>query len=433
MNHQANADLHTYMNALAEKGYFNGSILVAHQGHILLKQGYGFANVEHQIKNTPSTRFKIGSITKGFTAMAIFLLQEQGKLDINDCVSHYIENYPNGDQITLYHLLTNTSGIPDFVGFSDYWTRTMRLPSSVDRIITSFKNQPLHFEPGEQYEYSTSNYMLLTKIIEIVSDQSYPSFLKEHILRPLNMNHTGVDDGRNIVSNMASGYSVWENIIHTEFVDMSIPSGGYGMYSTVEDLYLWDRALYSEKLVSKESIKTMFTPNLANYGCGWAVQEAGNMGRLACHFGDINGFTNDFLRYIDRDITVIVLSNFSFTPVMNISRTLAKIVLGEKVPVPPSLSPLQGLDCSKDLPGVYKLENGQEIKITEKQGELYITVPKMYGALYKFKLIPYHASEADIKFYTEFVDERVNVDLIKRGIQYIDDNGQVYHGIKNDL
>lgn len=429
-----NNQLKEYISFLKKRGYFNGSMLIARQGEILVNEGFGLANVEHRVKNTPATRFRVGSITKAFTAMSIFILQEKGFLHSDDPMNKYIKDFPGTENVTLYHLLTNTSGIPDFIVFPDYWERMMRLPSSLDQIIQSIKEKDLRFTPGSRFEYSTSNFMLLTKIIEVVSGQKYEEFLAENILFPIDMYNTGIDDGRKIVPNLANGYSVWEDYIHTEFVDMSIPSGGYGMYSTVEDLFKWDQALYTEKLVKQETLDKIFTPYLQDYGCGWAVQQ-NKHGRLACHFGDINGFTNDFLRYMDQKVTVIVLSNLGITPVMHLSRTLAGIVLGEPVEIPPLPDPLGEVSYPDQIMGTYLAEE-KEFEITVKNGSLFITVPKMYGALYKYKLIPYSRTEDQLACYTEFVDETLTFYFGNDGgvkAMYRDCNGKIYHAEKREV
>jgi CubicO group peptidase (beta-lactamase class C family) len=262
----------------------------------------------------------------------------------------------------------------------------MRLPSTLDQTIDLFKNLPLEFTPGERFSYCTSSYILLTKIIELLSKQSYASFLNQYIFNPLKMNDTGVDNGRTIVNNLASGYSVWKEIIHTEHVDMSIPVGGYGLYSTVEDLYRWDQALYTNKLVSYKSLQSIFTPYQGNYGYGWAIQQMkiGDSNHTCIsHYGDINGFCGNIFRFVNDNLTVIVLSNLNITPVSWIGKNLASLFFG--VPISfPELAASIDLNDNKvqRLIGTYQIENSErKLMITYEDGQLYASVTKMHECM----------------------------------------------------
>lgn len=254
-------------------GYLNGSILIASNENILFNKGFGMANWEHKVPNTPTTKFRIGSLTKAFTAMGIFQLHEKQKLNINDYVGKYLHDYPNGDRITILHCLTNSSGIPNYTSFADFWSSTMRLPSTLNQLIDSFKDRDLDFEPGRSFGYSNSGYTLLTAIMEIVSGISYADYIQEQICHPLGMYNTGCDDGIRVVPSLASGYSFWEEPIHPAYADLSFPLGSYGLYSTTEDLFIWDKALKSSKILNKELTEKMFTPNLSSYAYGWMKSE----------------------------------------------------------------------------------------------------------------------------------------------------------------
>jgi CubicO group peptidase (beta-lactamase class C family) len=171
-----------------ETGFFMGSVLIAYAGEVLLRQGYGMANLEHGVANSSQTKFRLGSVTKQFTAATILLLQEQGLLEINNLISTYLPNYPEGNQITVHQLLAHTAGIPNYTSFPDY-VHKQRTPMTLDEIIAWFSDKPLEFTPGdslrdgkaERYSYSNSGYTLLTKLIEVVSGQSYADYLQHHI------------------------------------------------------------------------------------------------------------------------------------------------------------------------------------------------------------------------------------------------------------
>jgi CubicO group peptidase (beta-lactamase class C family) len=423
--------LHEYMNALDQRGYFQGAVLVGHQGERLLCRGYGMANEEHGVINTPQTKFRIGSLTKGFTAIAILQLEERGLLSTEENIGRYLPDFPNGNRMTIHHLLTHTSGIPDFAGFPEYWTRIMRLPSSLDETIRLFRDLPLEFTPGEQFRYSNSSYILLTRIIEEVSGESYTDFIRNNILVPLDMNDTGVDDGRKIIKGMASGYSVWKEKIRAEYIDMSIPQGAFGMYATVEDLYRWDQALLTEQLVSSSTLRKMFTPYRENYGYGWVIQPltiAGKPRKCISHYGDINGFCGNMLRLVDDGWTVIVLSNLSLTPVTQVGKTLLRIALGETVSVPDTVQTIDWLEEEiTSIVGTYRLDYSDEnLQITTEGDQLYLIVTKMHGAPYCYPIRLISKTNERIQCITEYVDEELIFDLRGNPVRltYTDMNDQ---------
>jgi CubicO group peptidase (beta-lactamase class C family) len=178
------SEVDTYLNSLVRIGSFSGSVLMARNGEVLLTKGYGFADREHKISNTPQTKFRLGSITKQFTAMAIIILEAQDKLDAQDPICKYLTECPEAwATITIHHLLTHTSGIPNFTDFPDY-RRTSATPSAPEETIDRFQDEPLDFQPGESWSYSNSGYILLGHIIERVSNQSYEEFLQENIFTP---------------------------------------------------------------------------------------------------------------------------------------------------------------------------------------------------------------------------------------------------------
>ena len=422
--------LSRWIERYEENGYLNGSILIASNENILLNKGFGMANWEHAVPNKPTTKFKIGSLTKAFTAMGIFQLHEKGKLCIDDCISKYLPNYPQGEKITIYHCLTNTTGIPNYTSFPDFWTKTMRLPLTLYELIDSFKHLELNFKPGSNFEYSNSGYTLLTAIIEKVSDMSFAEYIRENICRPLGMDNTGCDNGIEIAIDLASGYSFWENPIHSAYADLSFPLGAYGVYSTTEDLFRWDQALRSSQLLKKELMEKMFTPNLSSYASGWVLSEI--LGRKCMHhYGDVSGFSSNFLRFTDEQITIIFLSNMNVTPVTHLTQEMAKVIFDEHVSIPLPIQPINFTNTEL-IAGKYFIENDESIilDISINNGELYLTVPKMYGVLYKFKLVPVSHNESKTSFLTEMVNEQLifhyslSGEIV--GVEYKDYNEEKY-------
>lgn len=327
----------TYLRQLANSGHLNGAVLLAHNG-VIFSKGYGAASQETHAPNTPETMFRIGSVSKQFTAMAILILQERGKLHISDALCTYIANCPQGWQpITLKHLLTHSSGIPDYTDAPDfltYWTQ----PQTPTQLIDRFKALPLNFAPGSKFNYSNSGYVLLGYIIEEVSGQSYANFLRENIFTPLNMAHSGYDSSA-IQPGHAEGY--YRDNSPADVYDISWAYAAGALYSSVEDLYTWDLALSAHRLVSQQSINDMFTVHILcappgsrkncdlgtdqGYGYGWFIASE-PLGKFIYHVGHIDGFftLNGF--YPTKNIQVIVLTNEETANVLQIGRDLARMV-----------------------------------------------------------------------------------------------------------
>lgn len=388
-----------YINAYIKMERFSGSILIAKDGNILLKKGYGMANYELEVPNTPQTKFLLGSITKQFTATAILQLQEKGKLSVDDQIKKYIPDYSHGEKITIHNLLTHTSGIPNFTSFPEY-TKTMMLPSPAEKTIERFKNKPLEFNPGDKFSYSNSGYILLGYIIEKVSGKSYEEIIDENIFKPLNMNDSGYGKNRPLIKNRAAGYSRGKDgLVNASYIDMSIPHGAGALYSTVEDLYTWDRALYTEKLLSQSSLEKMFTPFKGNYGYGWGVSELFNRKRIS-HGGGINGFVTNISRYTDDDACIIVLSNFEHSPVGKISHDLAAIVFGEKYEFPKERKEVKVNPKIYDAyVGQYELEPNLIITITKEKDRLFALATGQP----KVEIFP----ESETKFFLKVVDAQI--------------------------
>jgi CubicO group peptidase (beta-lactamase class C family) len=292
---EAIARVDAMLAQMAQDGTFTGSVLIAQGGDVLLSQGYGLADRAQGTPNTPQTRFRLASITKQFTAMAILILQSQGKLSVQDPICDYIPGcYAAWEDITIHHLLTHTSGLS-----SRLWPALER----ADRIaVTSshpvqtlalFQDLPLDSPPGEQFAYSNAGYVLLAYIIEQVSGQSYEAFLQQAIFTPLGMRNTGYEHSS---SGLAVGYAhVHSTAPQLPFASMSISDGSGLVYSTVEDLFLWDQALYTERLLPRAQMDRMFAPQVLEtdqagfaYGYGWYSGRIGS-GRWWVTEGTLKG------------------------------------------------------------------------------------------------------------------------------------------------
>jgi len=296
------------------------------------------------VPNTPQTKFRLGSITKPFTAMAIMILQERGKLSVQDSICKYLTDCPPAwQQITIHHLLSHTSGMAKHDKAGVY-LKTAMMPMTVTQLIDGFKNKPADFKPGEKFDYNNNGYILLGYVIEKVSGQSYEVFLKENIFVPLRMMDTGYDNHDPIIKNRAAGYVRNSEIVNGElynavYIDISQQSAAGGLYSTTGDLMRLDQALYDGKILSQKTVDTMFTIAIGafgpapNYGYGWFVNKQFNH-RAISHPGGVPGFTSILTRFPDDKVVIILLGNLENSQVIRASNDLAAIIFGEKYEAP---------------------------------------------------------------------------------------------------
>ncbi len=315
---------------------FIGSALIAKDGKVIFEKGYGLANIELDVPNTPGTKFRLGSITKQFTATAILQLQEQGKLSVTDAACKYLAECPESwKAITIHQLLSHTSGIPSYTDGPQFsQPKMMRIPLKPVEILMLTKDKPLEFQPGEKWKYDNSGYIFLGVIIEKVSGEKYADYLRKHIFAVLDMHDSGYDDSSVILKNRAQGYrSVTDGFRNADYLDMSLPYAAGSLYSTVDDLYRWDRALYTDKVLTKASREKMWTPVKNDYAYGWGVGQAHKHKQVA-HGGGINGFATFIARYPDDDAVVIVLSNNEQSNAAPIANGLSGILFGDKVELP---------------------------------------------------------------------------------------------------
>ena len=323
------------------KGYeknraYMGTALVAKDGKVVLEKGYGMADAELNVANQPATKFRLGSITKQFTATSILQLEEQGKLSVTDVACKFIDSCPDAwKAITVHQLLSHTSGIPSYTDDRQFITpKFMRVPLSPMEILMLSKDKPLEFAPGEKWKYDNSGYIFLGVIVEKVSGEKYADYLKKHVFGPLDMQESGYDDSSAILANRALGYRVTPaGLRNADYIDMSLPYAAGSLYSTVRDLYRWDRALYTDKVLSKASRDKMWTPVKNNYGYGWGIVQSHNHKQIS-HGGGINGFSTFIARYPDDDALVVVLSNNERANAGAIANSLSGVLFGDKVALP---------------------------------------------------------------------------------------------------
>ena len=401
-NDQISAKVDEYMKAVLQVDGFSGTIVVARDGKPIFSKGYGMANIELKVPNTPEKIFRLGSITKQFTGMAISMLQERGKLSVSDPMCNYFADCPDiWKPITIKHLLNHTSGITNYTSFPDF-AKTTIMPVTTAAMADRLKKEKLEFVPGERMSYSNSGYFLLGNIIEKVSGKSYADFLQENIFTPLGMKQTGYDDPLRIIPNRAAGYQKQAGeVINASYMDMSVPFAAGSLYSTTGDLLIWDQALYTEKLVSKKSLEEIFTPwkGEAGYAYGWGIGKKFDHREIS-HGGGIYGFATQIARYPDDRVTVVVLSNIQAAPAGQIANNLAAIIFGAAYETPKERK-IISLDqkVMEKYVGEYQIGTNIMVAITLESGKLM----GQLGGQGKFSLLP----ESETEFYSKDVNAQI--------------------------
>ena len=312
---------------------FNGSVLVADEGTVLLEKGYGYANREWLIPNTPDTKFRLGSITKQFTAMLVMQQVQSGTISLDAPLSKYLTSYPRprADSVTIRQLLSHTAGIPNYTEFMDF--HRDRKAYTPDQLIAAFSGRPLDFTPGTGWKYSNSGYVLLGAVLEKVTGVPYEQLLRRNILDPLGMKNTGYDHNEEILPKRAAGYAWTGRTVNASFIDMSVPFSAGALYSTAEDLLVWDRALYTDRLIADSLKAIYFTPVRHGYAFGWGVgkERLGSSADSALfefHGGGINGFNTMIVRIPNRRALIVLLNNTESAPLIEIARSVAAILYG---------------------------------------------------------------------------------------------------------
>lgn len=326
------------ISTYAEYDQFNGSVLIADNGVVIYKKGFGLANKEWDIPNKPDTKHRLGSITKQFTAMVVMQLVEENMLQLHTPISKYLPNYPKevAEKITVHHLLVHSAGIPNFVSFRKFYSENSRNHFSPEDFVKVFADSTLQFSPGSQFRYSNSNYFLLGYILEKVTGKTYRQLLQDYIFKPLKMNNTGYDNHHTVLNKRASGYErVGFSYVNANYLDMSIPYSAGALYSTVEDMFLWDRALAENTLVSKQTKELIFKPHIStgkrNYGYGWGIGYEQIEGKkdsvnVIEHGGAIDGFHTFITRIPENGQLIVLLNNTGKTYLPEMNKAIRQIL-----------------------------------------------------------------------------------------------------------
>ena len=411
------AEIDTIFNKSYPANSAGAIVLIAKDDKVIYRKSFGMANLELNVPMKPENVLRLASITKQFTSVSILLLLEQGKLDIQDPLSKYIADYPRGNEITLHNLLDHTSGIKSFTNMIEFRSKS-RNDMTPEEIISSFKMLPLEFEPGERYEYSNSDYVLLGYIIEKISGMTYENFIQKYIFDKLGMKNSYYDSSEKIIPNRTNGYRLNDTSYqNAEFISMTIPYAAGSLMSTVDDMFLWSKAIHHNTLISEKSKQLAFTNYIlknekhTNYGYGWEINELFGTTSIE-HTGGINGFTTSGIYVPARNIYSIVLTNLDdgIGPETDNLKAVS-IILGKQIIDKPSVTLSE--KQLKQWIGAYQFEDAIRF-ITYEEGFLYSS--REGGQ--PFKLIP--VSENEFKFDNSFITYKFTSKKGKKQAQFTD-------------
>ncbi|MBY0502815.1 MAG: serine hydrolase [Bryobacteraceae bacterium] len=337
-----------------KNGQFMGVVLVAKDGKVLYQQAFGQAVAEWEVPHTLDSKFRIGSITKQFTAVAILRLAEQSKISLQDPVKKYYPAAPAAwDGITVHHLLNHTSGIPSYTNQPGFLDKSA-LTAAPAEILKPILALPLEFAPGQEFKYDNSGYLLLGLIIESLTGAKYADHLRTTIFEPLGMKDTGYDVSATMLKHRSAGYvRAGAELRNAPYTDMQWPFAAGGLYSTAADLLKWDQALNTDRLLSAASKEKMYQPGLSSYGYGWFTRKIGTH-PVADHGGGIQGFNTHITRVLDERVVTIVLANLNTPAASALSLELARAAVG--LPAKEAFEEISvSVDKLKDYEGVYPL------------------------------------------------------------------------------
>ncbi|NOY46847.1 MAG: serine hydrolase [Chlorobi bacterium] len=349
--------------------------LVYKEGKVIYRKAFGSANLELDVAMQPKNVFEIGSITKQFTAISILMLEEQGKLKIEDEITKYISDYPtNGKTITIHHLLNHTSGIKSYTSMESFM-KNARIDMTPTELIDVFKNEPMDFDPGEKFLYNNSGYILLGYIIEVVSGQTYADFIEKNIFEKLKMSNSYYGSMTKLIKNRASGYQDRNGYINAEYLSLTLPYAAGSLMSNVDDLLIWQKALNTYQLISQESYEKAIHGSTLNNGehidYGYGLSEGSINGSVSIsHGGGIFGYTTQGIYLPNEDVFVSVLTNCDCNSPGGVANKIAALVIGKPFPDIKDAITLSKSELQKWI-GAYQFEDGAVRFITVKDGKIF--------------------------------------------------------------
>ncbi|SHF48366.1 serine hydrolase [Chryseobacterium sp. OV279] len=413
-------EIDSIIQAFAAVNKFNGTALVHYQNKTIFEKSYGWQNAEKKIPNQDKSVYQIASLTKSFTALTIVKLSEEGKLSFKDPISKFIPDYPRGKEITIEHLLTHSSGIYEALRNKEYF-RLLHTGETItqSKELSFFKNEPLDFEPGTQFSYTNSGYILLGIIIEKVTGLSYEDAVRKIILNPLKMTHTGFDylALKSPYKTVPYSYISKTKQDKTEIWNPTLTGPAGQIYSTAEDLYKYYKGLRDYTIVSKESFKKATTPYLSGYAYGWFVDDLYGK-KLINHGGNIEGSTSYFAMLPDEDLCIILLNNITSKKLEKAGNTILAAILRQPYTLPqPKKEVTLSTDLFKKYVGNYALSDDHIVHILNENGQLFIqndNDPKVRMLAEKKDVFFLQDDDMEISF--TFKKGEKDVIMIKKGL-----------------
>ena len=388
------------LSAQFKPGAPGRAVLIAKKGEVVYQKGFGYADLELNVPVRPEMIFRIGSVTKQFTAVAILQLVEQGKISVKDSIQKFIPDFPSkGQTITIENLLTHTSGITEYTQLNIPDPFIRRKDLTPDEIIRYFKDLPLEFRPGSKFKYSNTGYFLLGVVIERVTKKSYKDYMQQNIIIPLGLTHTYYDDASQVIPNRAKGYKMGGNTFeNAEYESATISFAAGALISNNADLYKWNRALHSHSVVRKETLETALTPfkltdgTESPYGFGWFIIDMDGSQSVQ-HGGSINGFKSNEIYFPAEDVFVSTLFNCECAPMDEVSEQLAFLALGKVPPGKKGIEVEESIMNSYAGKYVFPGDPNRPIIVSKENGQLYAGVPGEWKA----PLIALSKTKFDIK------------------------------------
>jgi CubicO group peptidase (beta-lactamase class C family) len=396
------SEISTFVQAHVDNAKFNGAILVMKDGKELYKGAHGAGDIVKNELNNTETKFNLASVSKQFTSMVILQLVQEGKLGLQGKLSQYLPWYRKdvADKVTIHHLLSHTSGIPSYTNKEGFMETDVCNAVVPKEFTLSNCSDDLEFEPGADWAYNNSGYYILGALIEEVTGKPYHEVLQEKIFGPLGMNNSGVDYEGNL-TNKAIGYTIGEDggLEVAKCIHMSVPHAAGAIYSTIDDMYLWDRALNTEKLLSKALIDSMYTPVMKSYGYAWGIHEKN--GRTTYeHGGGIFGFSTYILRIPGDDLFITVLCNSDGVKSSKVASDIAAIIFGEEYLIPEERNEIKlSAEELEEYTGKFELAPDVIFEFKVNNGGFFGVVTGQNPA----ELFPY----GDDKFFLKVVDAQV--------------------------
>jgi len=414
----AQDDISSKIDALISSNYTKTnpgvSVLIAENGKAIYRKAFGKSNLELNTTMSSENVFQIGSLTKQFTAVSILMLLEQGKLNLDDRIETYITDFPiRGKKITIHQLLNHTSGIKNNTPIGDKGYLSRKDMSSIE-LTNYIKNNPLDFEPGSKFKYSNAGYILLGRIVEIISGVSYKEFIENNIFKKLNMSSSSYGSMKTIIKKRANGYQFKQNkFVNADYMSLTLPFSAGAIMTTVDDLLAWHNALQNFTLIKKESLQKAMSPSILNngkkipYGYGWRFANLKGSSVIA-HTGSTKGFTSTAMFFPKENIYMVILTNCNCKNILDVNKSIANLILKKSIVSPQVKTVKIASEILQKYIGTYEVKPTVNITISYKNNSLFLTAPRQTKSIALFP-------KNEFQFFMKVVPAKIMFKTNKKG------------------